>query len=113
VTRTCAALLMIAGACSPDAVMGAKHPTPGSTPEGRPARTDFYQDLGIDFTGMTTADAQVAAIKAGWLGAFEVRDDAKGARCAVDTVCSFEPRDWKFTGDPPSLVFHVVPAPAK
>lgn len=99
------ALLIIAGACSPDMFMGPRHPTPGSTPDRAP-RDDFYQDLGLDFTGMTVADAQAAAIKAGWRGVYEINDDA---HCALNTVCSFEPRDWRFNGEIPTLVFHVAP----
>ena len=94
-------------------VDGSKHPTPGSTPKERPAAHDFYQNLGVDFTGMTVASAQGAAFTAGWHGLYEIRDDAIASNCAVDTVCSFEPRDWKFHGDLPALVFHVVATPSQ
>ncbi len=113
VAWTHVAILMLASACTPGAWMGSAHPTPGSTPSDHAPRPDFYQDLGIDFTGMTVANAQRAALDAGWRGLYEIRDDVHDPHCAVDTVCSFEPRDWKFEGELPSLLFHVVPTPTK
>jgi hypothetical protein len=109
--RLAAAMLMFSGACTPYAYMGPSHPTPGSARAEHQPGESFYQNLGVEFAGMPIDDAKTAAFVARWYGEIDVREDATTPLCAIDTVCWFEPSDWKFTGERPALVFHVVPIP--